>query len=138
MGLPLPTSVVSNGDANVLFMLGKLNELGEDLQTRRESWFNGSFWVDGNDGSAKQYISRDNDSFTGPDSVPLAWLKWKYKADKGLEYAEDFAQYERLVSMWVLDQSPKDTLDAAAVGGRCYEVYPWPWSLNQAPWLRRR
>lgn len=43
-------------------------------------------------------LANDSDTFTVRDGVVLAWLDWRWKKEKGLEYAEEFSAYERSVS----------------------------------------
>lgn len=40
----------------------------------------------------------DGDTILVPESLVLAGLKWRWKKEKGLEYAEDFNSYESLVN----------------------------------------
>ena len=57
------------------------------------------FAVKSADGSAyRQSPTSDNDIFVLDDSLILACLRWKWKYEKGLEYAEDFRRYEELVN----------------------------------------
>lgn len=190
-GLPVPTSVQSSADPQVMQMMGLLDEFLEDLQTRRvfqqntlecvftstagenqgniqtlcpwgfqgmilESMFDrtqrlplwgglgssewqarkafqitgplyefriwenqlmfspalpadheiafeymSSYFVVNNSGTGnayRQYWQLDTDTFLLDDSLPISWLRWKWKAEKGLEYAEEFRKYEALVS----------------------------------------
>lgn len=45
----------------------------------------------------KPYWTFDTDTFMLSDSVALSWLRWAWKKEKGLDYAEDFKKYELLV-----------------------------------------
>lgn len=136
VGVPKPASAVSNSDAMISQMVGLVNGLSEDLDTRA-TIFDGVAWVwDSNLSVYKRLLSRDDDTFPAlPDSMPINYLLWKWKSVKGLEYAEDFAAYERLASR--LTQKALNTegvLDVAGQGNRAYQVR----SLNQAPWLLQR
>lgn len=132
MALPLMTSVVSNPDSQVVQFLGILNKLPEDLMTRRPEWFD-ALWVR-DAGAPKQYVTKDTDTFVLNDALPLAWLAWKWKSAKGLEYAEDFNVYERLVNMLALKSFPGEDLDIAFGTGRQYDVLP----IYPQPLSRRR
>ena len=55
-----------------------------------------SFIVKGVDGAAKPVADLNTDTFAVPDKVILAGLRWKWKYEKGLDYAEDFRRYETL------------------------------------------
>lgn len=46
----------------------------------------------------REYPAADDDTFLLPAQLFLAGLRWKWKYEKGLEYAEDFANYERVVA----------------------------------------
>lgn len=46
----------------------------------------------------RQYWLKDTDYCTVSDTLAIAYLKWAWKSAKGLDYAEDFRKYERLVS----------------------------------------
>lgn len=48
--------------------------------------------------STTLYMTLDNDTCTLGDRLPTAYLRWAWKKEKGLDYAEDFAAYERMVS----------------------------------------
>jgi len=42
----------------------------------------------------KQYPSEDGDTFLLPDELLLAGLRWRWKAEKGFDYAEEFTTYQ--------------------------------------------
>ena len=44
----------------------------------------------------KTYATVDDDTFTLDHKLVLAGLRWKWKAEKGLPYAEEFTRYENL------------------------------------------
>jgi len=46
----------------------------------------------------RQYWLKDSDYCTVSDSLAIAFVKWAWKSAKGLDYAEDFRKYERLLS----------------------------------------
>ncbi|MGD9674498.1 MAG: hypothetical protein AB7U98_13580 [Candidatus Nitrosocosmicus sp.] len=89
-------------------------------------------FVVANDGTTlKQYWTQDNDTFRCNDALPRSWLKWRWKAQKGLEYAEDFAAYERLIDTFTLKQGGFRTVDLTchAQGVKMGLVVPegnWP------------
>jgi hypothetical protein len=56
------------------------------------------WFVTATDGSGKKYPTADSDTFTVNDTLPIAFLRWKWKSDKGLDYAEDFRKYEIAVN----------------------------------------
>lgn len=46
----------------------------------------------------KGYPTADTDNFLLDDTLFLAGLRWKWKYEKGLDYAEEFRRYEELVN----------------------------------------
>lgn len=46
----------------------------------------------------RPYLLQDADTCTLGDRLPTAYLRWAWKKEKGFDYAEDFAAYERLVA----------------------------------------
>lgn len=52
-------------------------------------------WMLGIDGTTyKQYATFDSDTILLPDDVLMIGLRWVWKKEKGLDYAEDFQMYE--------------------------------------------
>lgn len=47
----------------------------------------------------KEYFSKDTDQFVLDGKVLIAGLKWMWKAEKGQPYTEDFAAYERMLTV---------------------------------------
>jgi hypothetical protein len=45
----------------------------------------------------KQYFTLDTDTFLVPEELCIAGLRWRWKKEKGFEYAEDFRSYEMQV-----------------------------------------
>lgn len=46
----------------------------------------------------KQYFTSDSDTLDLPEPILQMGLRWRWKKEKGLEYAEDFRSYEKLVN----------------------------------------
>lgn len=62
-------------------------------------------WILSADGlTYKQYFTLDTDTILLPEELVLQGLRWRWKKEKGLEYAEDFRTYE----LQVLDQLGRD------------------------------
>lgn len=58
-----------------------------------------SYAVAAADGTVyRSYPALDTDTFLLDDVLILAGLRWKWKYEKGLDYAEDFRRYEELAS----------------------------------------
>ncbi|UOF77816.1 putative tail tubular protein [Bacteriophage sp.] len=74
------------------------------------------FGVISDTGVKKQYWTADEDEPRFESALCKAWLSWWYKKQKGLEYAEDFAAYERqLASLSAkVDSSKTVTLDQSS------------------------
>jgi len=51
-----------------------------------------------NGATYKEYFTADDDGPLLPDKVLLAGLRWRWKKEKGFDYAEDFNSYEKLVA----------------------------------------
>lgn len=47
----------------------------------------------------RPYWAFDTDTLIFPDRIPLAWLRWRWKAEKGLDYAEEKEAYEAALAM---------------------------------------
>jgi hypothetical protein len=55
-------------------------------------------WILDQDGvTYKQYFTNDADTILMPDELLLMGLRWRWKKEKGLDYAEDFRTYEMQV-----------------------------------------
>jgi hypothetical protein len=55
-------------------------------------------WILGVDGTTyKSYFTLDTDTILLPETLILMGLRWRWKKEKGREYAEDFATYEMQV-----------------------------------------
>jgi len=51
-------------------------------------------WINNNQ---KRYFTSDSDTIDLPDPIVTAGLRWRWKKEKGFEYAEDFRTYEKMV-----------------------------------------
>lgn len=71
----------------------------------------------GADLSPKSAFTADTDTFILPARLPLAGLRWKWKYEQGLDYAEDFRRYEELVSTYTARDGTKPTVDLSMSGG---------------------
>lgn len=50
--------------------------------------------LDTNGSTLKEFFTNDADTFILPDTLHLLGLRWRWKKEKGLDYAEDFSTYE--------------------------------------------
>lgn len=55
--------------------------------------------------TALEYWHLDTDTFPIGDRIAMSWLRWWWKKEKGLEYAEDFAKYERILQTTLASDS---------------------------------
>ena len=56
-------------------------------------------WILGADGiTYKQLFTLDTDVILLPEKIVIAGLRWRWKKEKGFDYAEDFNSYEAMVS----------------------------------------
>jgi len=87
-------------------------------------------WILDTDGSTeKQYFTADSDTFLLPDAVLLQGLKWRWKKEKGFEYAEDFATYENMVADILGKQGLRGKLDMSKGQDRVPHI-----SVSQGSW----
>lgn len=78
--------------------------------------------VDGADPALyRQYWAKDTDTCLIDDALPIAWLRWAWKKEKGLEYAEDFNKYERLVNT---KSARQDRPQIVNLGDRTQTIVP--------------
>lgn len=57
--------------------------------------YGSKYWILGADLTTyKEYFTLDTDTPVIPDNVLIQGLRWRWKAEKGLSYEEDFAMYE--------------------------------------------
>jgi len=71
----------------------------------------------GADGVPKVWPDQNDDTFLMPDRLLIAGLRWKWKYEKGLEYAEDFRLYQQLLMNELATSGTKPAVDLAH-GGR--------------------
>lgn len=75
----------------------------------------------------RQYPTADNDTFLLDDQLLLSGLRWKWKYEKGLEYAEDFRRYEELKMAGTLreDVQPQIVMDGGMEDFKPGIFVPW-------------
>ena len=55
-------------------------------------------WLTDSTGATyKEYFTQDTDLMLLPERILMSGLRWRWKKEKGLEYAEDFFTYEKMV-----------------------------------------
>lgn len=110
-----------------------LNPVPTAGQTWAVEYFS-SFFVYSNASTPvyRKYWLVDTDCCTLDDSLPMAYLKWAWKKEKGLDYAEDFRKYESMVEVKGMRDARPQTLsmDDTCLGvGPGVIVSPGSWSL---------
>lgn len=75
--------------------------------------YNSGAFVRAADGTPKAYWTVDTDTCALDDALPLSYLRWAWKKEKGLDYAEEFAKYERLVATKLARDKTADAVDMA-------------------------
>lgn len=55
-------------------------------------------WIQNTGGTVTyQYFNADTDEILLPEPIILMGLRWRWKKEKGFDYAEDFATYEKMI-----------------------------------------
>lgn len=73
-------------------------------------------WILDNDGSTyKQFFTEDTDTVLLQEPLLIAGLRWRWKKEKGYEYAEDFRSYELMVKDALSREGIKGTLSMGNV-----------------------
>jgi hypothetical protein len=69
----------------------------------------------------KAYWGNDLDTFTLGDSIPLAWMAWKWMEKKGFDYAEAFSFYERLLAVKAAKDARPQSVN---ISDQCRDLVP--------------
>ncbi len=76
-------------------------------------------WILGADGTTyKQYFTLDSDITLIPEELCIAGLRWRWKKEKGFDYAEDFRTYEMQVKDAMARDGAKKVLSMGKAGWR--------------------
>lgn len=81
------------------------------------NWYSAYFVLDSL-GARKQYWTADTDTWFSNPAIPLAWLAWRWKAEKGFDFAVEQAQYENLVSSFSSFDRPRQVAKLDGTGER--------------------
>lgn len=88
-------------------------------------------WILGVDGTTyKQFFTLDTDTMLLPEELLTLGLRWRWKKEKGFDYAEDFRTYEAQVNQALASNGTKKRLD---IGGGYREVKPGV-GIQQGNW----
>lgn len=68
------------------------------------------WWIQDAGGAIKETFTADSDSFLLERELLKLALRWRWKKEKGLEYAEDFREYELRLLETAGQDTPKGTL----------------------------
>lgn len=82
-------------------------------------------WItDLNGGNPKQFFTSDTDLMLLPNNLLLMGLRWRFKKEEGLEYAEDFRTYEMQVKDALSRDGAKRKLNMGCIdGGKSPNVF---------------
>lgn len=90
-------------------------------------------WILGADGTTyKQFFTLDTDTLLLPEELLTLGLRWRWKKEKGFDYAEDFNTYEKQVTQALGSNGMKKRLsmDGGVVDARPHIAIPQGnWSL---------
>lgn len=67
---------------------------GQTLAFEYVSW---NWIIDSGGTNYSQYFTSDTDEILLPEEIVTVGLRWRWKKEKGMEYAEDFRTYETMV-----------------------------------------
>lgn len=91
-------------------------------------------WILGEDGTTyRQYFALDTDTILLPEELCIAGLRWRWKKEKGFDYAEDFRSYEMQVKDAMSQDGSKRTLcmDGARREARPGIIVPeYSWDIH--------
>lgn len=81
----------------------------------------------------RKYWLQDTDMCLLDDALPIAYLKWAWKKEKGLDYAEDFRKYEAMLEAKSLREKRMQPLSMDNSGTKSFGpgvlVTPGSWNL---------
>lgn len=89
-------------------------------------------WItDSGGGTYRTSLVADGDIFLINDDLLMAGLEWRWLKKKGLEYAEEFQEYEYMVKDAITDEKPHPTLNMAMSEQKYTTglVIPLQWNL---------
>ena len=79
-------------------------------------YFSNATIQDGTTGAPKEYFSQDSDIWLLDDALIIADIKWRYKAEKGLDYQTDYKLYQDRLNAFLGTQGGAKTI---------MPTYPW-------------
>lgn len=78
-------------------------------------------WITTSGGSTSSIWTSDTDTTKLDDQLMLLGTRWRWKMAKGLDYSEDFASYERIITDSMGRDASKPRL---SMSGTIYEIQP--------------
>lgn len=78
-------------------------------------------WIDTSAASTSSIWTNDADTPKLDDQLMILGTIWRWKAEKGLDYAEDYAKYERMIADAMARDGGKSTLN---MSGAKYDIQP--------------
>jgi hypothetical protein len=83
--------------------------------------FNSKNWVTDNQSVKWDHFTADDNTVAFDEEVMKLGLRWRWRAEKGFEYAQIFDDYERRVNDLIARDSGKQRLNAS---GNSFDLYP--------------
>lgn len=87
----------------------------DDLLVGYEYYSNATI-QDGTTGTPKEYFTQDSDVWLLDDALIIADIKWRYKAEKGLDWQTDYKMYQDRLNAFLGTQGGAKTI---------MPTYPW-------------
>lgn len=78
-------------------------------------------WAQSSGGTAQGRFLADNDVLLLDEATFKLGIEWRWKKAKGLDYAQDFADYEQMLQ---ISKARDGTKDVVNMGSTMYDIYP--------------
>lgn len=89
-----------------------------------------SFWARGSNGSLKPQFNADDDTFVLDERLLTLGLIWRYRAQKGVDYGEDMANYETSLSQAMTRDAGARVVRKPTRRHTFGALPAWPWELG--------
>lgn len=81
------------------------------------------------DGSRTQVFSNDDDTFTLPERLLTLCMIWRWKANKGLPYGQDFDNFENALRNARANDGGREAITLATREAFAGVKTAWPWNI---------
>lgn len=113
-----------HGRRNAWIMMGGQMQFSSAPTGQARFAYISKAWARGETGDAKTAFDRDDDTFILDEGLLRAGLTWRYREQKGLEYAEDMASFERSLSQLQVRDGGPTVIRRYGRGQRTYATVP--------------